>query len=496
MTRATVVAIVGVLLAVPAAEAKFPIRLALAEATPATGDRVAVSVRIPREAAADGAEMRLLAVPPGVFVDEALRFERRFAVRLVRQEGTGVWRGELRFTRAGRWRLIVPNWGAPGYASPPPVVRDVDVDPPGDTVLVLSRRGAGATLSSRDALTLAPVGRTVPVGPGPEVWARSPGGGHLALGSSQSGLTIVDLRRLRVTWRLPRGILARALAWVSPRRLLLVEHGAVLAVDPLAHRIVGRADYEGEVRQVALWQQGIVALASPGTGRVEPARLVVVGPGVTLRSVELPAIRAGVDGGEDNQGRWRSQSPALAVDAAGGRAYVAGGDRVVTVDLSTLAADPDGVVREPQKVASGPTRYAAWLGDGTLAISGYDLDVRRDPQQGDVVDGVPYGLRYLRGGSLRVVDREALQVKAAGGLALVFGNPWWRGAVPGDGLAAYDTAGALRWRALPDAAVESVTVAGGRAYALAQGRWHVVDVRSGRVLSSPPASASLLLLGR
>jgi hypothetical protein len=31
------------------------------------------------------------------------------------------------FPRRGRWQLIVPNWCAPGYASPLPAVRVVTV---------------------------------------------------------------------------------------------------------------------------------------------------------------------------------------------------------------------------------------------------------------------------------------------------------------------------------------------------------------------------------
>jgi hypothetical protein len=32
-----------------------------------------------------------------------------------------------RFPSLGRWELMVPNWGAPGYAIPPPVIRALRV---------------------------------------------------------------------------------------------------------------------------------------------------------------------------------------------------------------------------------------------------------------------------------------------------------------------------------------------------------------------------------
>ena len=69
--------------------------------------------------------LRLVAVPPRVGLYRALADEDRYAVRL-RREGRG-WRATVRFERPGRWRLVVPNWGAPGYAIPPPVVRVVSV---------------------------------------------------------------------------------------------------------------------------------------------------------------------------------------------------------------------------------------------------------------------------------------------------------------------------------------------------------------------------------
>ena len=37
------------------------------------------------------------------------------------------WAANVRFPRPGSWRLVVPNWGAPGYAIPPPVIRVVRV---------------------------------------------------------------------------------------------------------------------------------------------------------------------------------------------------------------------------------------------------------------------------------------------------------------------------------------------------------------------------------
>lgn len=119
-------AVLAALALAPAAEAKFRIRLTLSDATPAVEQRVRVSLRA-EVADPAGIELRLIAQPPGVHRDVALGRESRYRVPLVLSGS--VWRGTLRFSRPGRWFLIVPNWGAPGYAIPPPLVRSVLVSP-------------------------------------------------------------------------------------------------------------------------------------------------------------------------------------------------------------------------------------------------------------------------------------------------------------------------------------------------------------------------------
>jgi hypothetical protein len=47
----------------------------------------------------------------------------------LRRIGSKTYVATVRFPRGGRWRLIVPNWGAPGSASPPPVDRAIRVQP-------------------------------------------------------------------------------------------------------------------------------------------------------------------------------------------------------------------------------------------------------------------------------------------------------------------------------------------------------------------------------
>ncbi len=119
-------AVAALVAAVAPAEAKFRMTLTLSDRTPAVGQRIRVTLRtdLSREDART-VTMRLLTVPPGTFVDRVLDNESPFRIRLTRTEST--WRASIRFQRPGRWKLVVPNWGAPGYAIPPPIVREVVV---------------------------------------------------------------------------------------------------------------------------------------------------------------------------------------------------------------------------------------------------------------------------------------------------------------------------------------------------------------------------------
>jgi hypothetical protein len=122
--RIALAVLVAALVAVPVAEAKFRIRMVLSDGHPSVGQ--AVDVKLHTDPVLDrGHSLRLLAIPPRVGLYGALAEESRYAVR-VRREGRG-WRATVRFRRPGNWRLVVPNWGAPGYAIPPPIVRVVPV---------------------------------------------------------------------------------------------------------------------------------------------------------------------------------------------------------------------------------------------------------------------------------------------------------------------------------------------------------------------------------
>jgi len=141
MLRASAALVVAFALAVaPAATAKFRMRLTVAPAQPRAHTVVHVAIRAD-EPLGHGAVMKLAVVAPGAALMDvvakvagqggsATSYPRvlrdSFAVRL-RRVSASTWRGAFRFPGAGSWRLVVPNWGAPGYASPLPLVRSIRV---------------------------------------------------------------------------------------------------------------------------------------------------------------------------------------------------------------------------------------------------------------------------------------------------------------------------------------------------------------------------------
>jgi hypothetical protein len=135
--RAFVVVAACALVLTGTAQAKFRMTLSVVPAQPRTHELVHVAVRADESLGRD-AVMRLGAVAPGAALMDVVAYvaEERAAYPLVlhgsfavhlRRVNASTWRGTLRFSRAGRWRLVVPNWGAPGYAMPPPIVRAIRV---------------------------------------------------------------------------------------------------------------------------------------------------------------------------------------------------------------------------------------------------------------------------------------------------------------------------------------------------------------------------------
>ena len=341
------------------------------------------------------------------------------------------------------------------------------------------------SFASLDVATLAPRGGLLPLGRANGSVATDRLGDRVAVASADVGVVVVDTKRMRVVWRLPGGPHVRAMSWLSPRRLLVAQHGAVLLLDPVTRRTLAGTLYEGSVVSSARWRDGLVLLAERASGKLEPARLVVVDSGARVRTVELDRIESGADGGENNQGPYRTARPGLAVDTSAGIAFVAGGLVVARVDLRTLGTSYAGAERTVQKLSAGPRRIAAWLGNGTLAVAGSD---HSSTDAGLV--STPFGLRYVKSDRVSIVDPSATDVRIAGGMALAYGERYESGRSTGAGLAAYDSAGTLRWQIFGDSPVTGTQFGGGLVYAYVSGGsyvggWKVVEPATGSILWSP-----------
>jgi hypothetical protein len=135
-TLAWVSTVAFVLLIVPTASAKFRISLAFGDSTPEVRQPFTVVIRTDVELEHD---LRLIAVAPGMgwydvvgavtgdsSIARATIPRDGFEIRLTRL-ASDRWRALVRLPRAGRWRLVVPNWAPVGFAIPPPVLRTVVV---------------------------------------------------------------------------------------------------------------------------------------------------------------------------------------------------------------------------------------------------------------------------------------------------------------------------------------------------------------------------------
>ena len=211
------------------------------------------------------------------------------------------------------------------------------------------------------------------------------------------------------------GGVARAVTWAGNRVLAVVEapFGAVVtAIDPLAGRVVRRTRLARPFGyQVDRLPDGLVFLLG-ARSRTGPVQLAVVdAEGVTrVVTVRQAAARAG-----------------LAVDPVGRRAYIVDGERVLTVDLRTLAVSDPGPVRTLAKAPLGSERSASWLGNGLLAVSGLDRDATSASPAGlrlvDVLDRTsrtihPSATSFTVAGRVLLVEnrssRRALNVTAYG----------------------------------------------------------------------------------
>jgi len=135
-TRVLIGVAVLALCVAPVASAKFKMWLTVGDSTPRIGQSVTVVLHAERNLHYD---LKLIAVAPGKswydvvgrVTGDSSRARASiprdgFAVP-VRRVAPNRWRAFVKFPRAGRWRLIIPNGAPVGFMIPPPVVETVVV---------------------------------------------------------------------------------------------------------------------------------------------------------------------------------------------------------------------------------------------------------------------------------------------------------------------------------------------------------------------------------
>jgi len=346
------------------------------------------------------------------------------------------------------------------------------------------------------------------------------------LGSEAGDLTVVDLVHLRrlgtVRTDVP-GEAAFGWSWVGPSRLLLIgtSHETateVLAVDVTARRVVRQQRFDGVVQGYARLPHGLALVVTPANA-IGRARLVVSDAGADLRMVTLAEINAGFKQLDDTDGsgpRMEQAVPGIAADPAGRRVYVApGGAPLAEVDLASLEVTYHRLGRSESplqrlarwwappaeaKIISGPSRNALWLGDGQLAVTGYDGSAKGHHLE------IPSGLELIdtANWTARQVDRHSSSAMLAAGRLLAFGTAFGTGqdgANQGYGLTLYGPGDRQPVHQFGAKQVGWIQVNGDLAYVQLMDAnlsnlegYAVVDLRSGRVLHKGTGDVPELLV--
>jgi hypothetical protein len=415
---------------------------------------------------------------------------------------------------------------ASAAVAPPNARADVETPPAEEATAPPAARGRPLALVFRgEEVALARV-RPMSLSPTAELsldgaygpWAFSPDGTAVAVAGFPARLVLARVEPLQRLSEIALGgedVSVGAVWWPTPRTLnalLYDRHGSTfVSVDPQRARVVARQPL-GFVLADSFVElpDGLVALtARRPNAPIGPSTLTVARQGM-VRSVALERIRSG---SRYPQGEQLAVAelwlPGMALDPEAGRVYVAGAEPYVAeVDLSTLEVTYHEPERETSllsrllgwldpaaeaKAANGPVRRAVWLGDGRVAVAGWDNSGSVGEDGGERVAMAPAGLRIVdtRNWTYRELDDRVGDVVRAGGLLLAYGAGLDSdgGESTGSGLHAYDLDGEERFHLFGHRAVSWLQVASGRAYAVFADspEVQIVDLATGDLLGSVQA---------
>jgi hypothetical protein len=356
--------------------------------------------------------------------------------------------------------------------------------------------------------------------------AVAPNRSTAVLGSEAGDLTVIDLVHLRQLGAVKTDLPGAAIfgwSWVGRSRLLLIDTSQqavteVLAVDVNARRPVRRQRLNGVVQGYARLPRGLALLVTPAN-EIGRARLVVSDANAGLRTVSLAEINAGFKQLDDTDGsgpRMEQAVPGIAADPTGRRVYVVPGNGpVAEVELASLEVTYHRLGRSASpwqrlarwwappaeaKILSGPSRSALWLGDGQLAVTGFDGSAKGHHME------IPSGLELIDTASwtVRQVDRHSSSAVLGAGRLLAFGTAFGTGpdgANKGYGRTLYGPGDHRPVHRFGAKQVSWIQADGDLAYVQLMDAnlsnmegYAVVDLRSGRVLGKGTGNPPELLV--
>jgi hypothetical protein len=349
-----------------------------------------------------------------------------------------------------------------------------------------------------DRSSLRPLrGRRIGAGPHLHGWTRSPSRSRLAFAPHPGRvLEFLDVRtmRLRGNMTFPRGGVP---VWLAPRGLLWIDTSEVLVIDPDRRRLLATRKIEGRFLDGVRVGTAVALLVAPRDG-IGPSRLLVVGSDASVRSVSLGRILSGWTASFDER------QPGVAFDRERGRVFVADPDGLVAeVDVATLGVEYHSLstttaVPQPEP-GRRAFRKAHWLGDGLLAVSGWDLYESRDAIGRVQTRSEPAGLALVdtRTWRLQTLDERADSFRFVSRLLLATGNRWdaVAGTNVGMGVAGYALDGSKRFHFFEGKPAWLAEAYAGRAYAwLGANRYAIVDLSQGVVVGERRDAPARLLL--
>jgi hypothetical protein len=302
-----------------------------------------------------------------------------------------------------------------------------------DALLGIMWKDDTASLTPIAPRSLRPLGtKRIALGQTPGSWSFSPGGSQLVLATAEdpARLRIIDVERMRALGQIELGRgSVETIAWLAPSRLVAAvetpDPGLLLAtVDIGEHRVLSRRPVDGQVIDSGRLSDRLVLLLSP-RGKIGPAQLATIDAQGRVQATTLQRVHAGIEANEDSDvAIGRGRGPGLAINQELRRAYVVGaGEPVAEVDLDGLRvsyhdlATPISLLDrlrnwlEPTaeaKGVSGPFRHARWIGNGVIAVSGYNDESYVDASGAWHYESTPAGLTLIdtREWSVESVDQQ------------------------------------------------------------------------------------------